>query len=186
MVKNICESLSDWYTFITSLRLVRSTFFIPRIAKAIAAVLYVLAREYENTDDTLRSMAEYVEDRLLELYPEKAYRGMMSKMADITISRLQKVNQLTQNRINSIDGVTFSSPNESYFNLVSDSAIVEFMQMTDAEALQLIELAIQSLWMSLTLPLNSSAFKMFITSAWTFSEYVLSSLTTSSFFSAFV
>ena len=47
-----------------------------------AAVLYVLAREYENTDDTLRSMAEYVEDRLLELYPKQAYRGMMSKMAE--------------------------------------------------------------------------------------------------------
>lgn len=98
------------------------------------AVLYVLAREYENTHDTLRSMAEYVEDRLLELYPEKAYRGMMSKVADVTISRLQKVNQLPQYRANSIDGITFSSPNESYFNLVSDSAIVEFMQMTDAEA----------------------------------------------------
>ena len=99
-----------------------------------SAVLYVLAREYENEHDTLRSMAEYVEDRLMELYPEQAYRGMMSKVAEETMSRLQEMNRLPQYRVNSIDGITMSSFNESYFNSVSDSAEVELMQMTNAEA----------------------------------------------------
>ena len=98
------------------------------------AVLYVLAREYENTQDTLRSMGEYVEERLIELYPEQAYRGMMSKMADATMSRLQDVRRMPQYRVNTIDGISLSSPNESYFNSVSDSAEVDFMQMTEAEA----------------------------------------------------
>ena len=98
------------------------------------AVLYVLAREYEGEQDTLRSMGEYVEERLIELYPERAYRGMMSKMADATMSYLQDVSRLPQYRTNTIDGLTMSSPNEVYFNSVSDSAEVELMQMTEAEA----------------------------------------------------
>ena len=98
------------------------------------AVLYVLAREYEGAQDTLRSMGEYVEERLIELYPERAYRGMMSKMADVTMSYLQDVSRLPQYRTNTIDGLTMSSPNEVYFNSVSDSAEVELMQMTEAEA----------------------------------------------------
>ena len=97
------------------------------------AVLYVLAREYEGEQDTLRSMGEYVEERLIELYPERAYRGMMSKMADATMSYLQDVSRLPQYRANTIDGLTMSSPNEVYFNSVSDSAEVELMQMTEAE-----------------------------------------------------
>ena len=97
------------------------------------AVLYVLAREYEGEQDTLRSMGEYVEERLIELYPERAYRGMMSKMADVTMSYLQDVSRLPQYRTNTIDGLTMSSPNEVYFNSVSDSAEVELMQMTEAE-----------------------------------------------------
>jgi hypothetical protein len=104
------------------------------IPKFDASVLYILAREYENSRDTLRSMGEYVEERLMELYPEKAYRGMMSKVAEQTMSRMQTVRRLPQYRINSIDGLTFSSSNESYFNTMSDSAEVELMQMTDAEA----------------------------------------------------
>ena len=98
------------------------------------AVLYVLARESEGEQDTLRSMGEYVEERLIELYPERAYRGMMSKMADVTMSYLQDVSRLPQYRTNTIDGLTISSPNEVYFNSVSDSAEVELMQMTEAEA----------------------------------------------------
>ena len=98
------------------------------------AVLYVLAREYENAHDTLRSMGEYVEERLIELYPEQAYRGMMSKMADATMSRLQEVRRMPQYRSNTIDGLTMSSPNEKYFNSVCDSAEVELMGMTEAEA----------------------------------------------------
>ena len=84
------------------------------------AVLYVLAREYEGEQDTLRSMGEYVEERLIELYPERAYRGMMSKMADATMSRLQEVRRMPQYRSNTIDGLTMSSPNEKYFNSVCD------------------------------------------------------------------
>ena len=99
-----------------------------------ASVLYILAREYENSRDTLRSMGEYVEERLIDLYPEKAYRGMMSKVADQTMSRLQSMRKSPQYRVNSIDGLTLSSPNESYFNTTSDSAEVELMQMTEAEA----------------------------------------------------
>ena len=99
-----------------------------------ASVLYILAREYENSRDTLRSMGEYVEERLIDLYPEKAYRGMMSKVADQTMSRLQTMRKSPQYRVNSIDGLTLSSPNESYFNTMSDSAEVELMQMTEAEA----------------------------------------------------
>lgn len=98
------------------------------------AILYVLAREYEGAQDTLRSMGEYVEERLIELYPEQAYRGMMSKMADATMSYLQGVHRLPQYRANTIDGLMISSPNEVYFNSVSDSAEVELMQMTEAEA----------------------------------------------------
>lgn len=104
------------------------------IPKFDSAVLYVLAREYENAHDTLRSMGEYVEERLLELYPERAYRGMMSKVADETMNRVQSIRRMPQYRVNSIDGLTLSAPNESYFNSVSDSAEVEFMQMTEAEA----------------------------------------------------
>lgn len=99
-----------------------------------AAVLYVLAREYENSRDTLRSMGEYVEERLIELYPEKAYHGMMSKVAEQTMDRLQTMYNAPQYRANAIDGLTLSSLNESYFNSVADSAEVEFMQMTEAEA----------------------------------------------------
>ncbi len=99
-----------------------------------ASVLYILAREYENSRDTLRSMGEYVEERLIELYPEKAYRGMMSKVVDETMGRLQTMRKSPQYRVNTIDGLTYSSPNESYFHTVSDSAEVELMQMTEAEA----------------------------------------------------
>lgn len=99
-----------------------------------ASVLYVLAREYENSRDTLRSMGEYVEERLIDLYPEKAYRGMMSKVANQTMSRLQTMRKSPQYRVNTIDGLTLSSPNESYFNTMSDSAEVELMQMTETEA----------------------------------------------------
>lgn len=98
------------------------------------AVLYVLAREYEGKKDTLRSMGEYVEERLIELYPKQAYRGMMSKMADVTMSRLQEVHKMPQYRKNTVDGISMSLPNEVYFNSVSDSVEVEFMQMTEAEA----------------------------------------------------
>lgn len=98
------------------------------------AVLYILAREYENEQDTIRSMGEYVEERLLELYPEQAYRGMMSKVANETMGRLQNVRRSPQYRVNTMDGITLSSPNESYFNTVSDSVEVEFLQMTEAEA----------------------------------------------------
>ena len=99
-----------------------------------ASVLYVLAREYENSNDTLISMGEYVEERLIEIYPERAYKGMMSKVAEQTMSRLQKIRKSPQFRANVIDGLTLSSLNESYFNAVSDSAEVEFMDMTEAEA----------------------------------------------------
>ena len=61
-------------------------------------VLYVLAREYENAQDTLRSMGEYVEERLIELYPEKAYRGMMSKVAEATMEQHPKSHDLQQFR----------------------------------------------------------------------------------------
>ena len=98
------------------------------------AVLYVLAREYENTQDTLRSMGEYVEERLIELYPEQAYRGMMSKMADATMSRLQDVRRMPQYRVNTIDGISLSSPNESYFNSVSDSASANSLKFQNTEA----------------------------------------------------
>jgi hypothetical protein len=99
-----------------------------------ASVLYVLAREYENSNDTLISMGEYVEERLIEIYPERAYKGMMSKVAEQTMSRLQNIRKSPQFRANVIDGLTLSSLNESYFNAVSDSAEVEFMDMTEAEA----------------------------------------------------
>ncbi len=98
------------------------------------AVLYVLAREYENQRDTLRSMGEYVEERLIELYPEQAYRGMMSKVSNALIESIQKVQRTPQFRKNTIDGVTMFSDNEAYFNTVSDSTEVELMQMTEAEA----------------------------------------------------
>ena len=97
-------------------------------------VLYVLAREYENAQDTLRSMGEYVEERLIELYPEKAYRGMMSKVAEATMERMQTIRRMPKYYSTSIDGITLSAPNESYFNLVSDSVEVDLMQMTEAEA----------------------------------------------------
>lgn len=104
------------------------------------AVLYVLAREYEGEGDSVRSMGEYVEERLMELYPERAYRGMMAKMADATMGRLQEVRRMPQYRANTVDGISMSSPNEAYFNSVSDSAEVELMQMTEAEALVFWEL----------------------------------------------
>jgi hypothetical protein len=97
-------------------------------------VLYVLAREYENVQDTLRSMGEYVEERLIELYPEKAYRGMMSKVAEATMERMQTIHRMPKYISTSIEGITMSTPNESYFNSVSDSAEVDLMQMTEAEA----------------------------------------------------
>ena len=97
-------------------------------------VLYVLAREYEGKKDTLRSMGEYVEERLIELYPEKAYRGMMSKVAEATMGRMQTIRRMPKYYSTSIDGITLSTPNESYFNSVSDSAEVDLMQMTEAEA----------------------------------------------------
>ena len=62
----------------------------------------VLAREYENAQDTLRSMGEYVEERLIELYPEKAYRGMMSKVAEATMERMQTIRRMPKYSFTSI------------------------------------------------------------------------------------
>jgi hypothetical protein len=71
---------------------------------------------------------------LIELYPEKAYKGMMSKVGDETKSLLQTMRKSPQYRAKTVDGLTLSTPNESYFHSVSDSAEVELMQMTEVEA----------------------------------------------------
>ena len=44
-------------------------------------VLYVVAREYElRSDSTAESLADYMDERLMQLYPQTAYRGVSAKL----------------------------------------------------------------------------------------------------------
>lgn len=97
------------------------------------AVMYVLAKEYKNCGDTMMAMGEYVEERLIELYPDRAYRGLMANVAEKAMSELQRAQRMPQFRMNTMDGVTMSTRNVSFFNEVPDSALVELMDMTEAE-----------------------------------------------------
>ena len=95
-----------------------------------AEVLYVLAREYESIHDSTKAkfnmpqsevirhdsmpLEQYMEQRLIQLYPEKAYKGLLHKQLEMPASSATQLE-------------------DRFHTFVSDSDEVAFMNMTAAE-----------------------------------------------------
>jgi hypothetical protein len=113
-----------------------------------AEVLYILAREYESAHDSLKPKFHtekakkirkdsaltkeiYLEKRLIELYPETAYKGMISKMTkfyeDMIAEAEQEILNLPQKEFN------ITEKKEKLHAFVSDEDEMQFLKMTEAE-----------------------------------------------------
>lgn len=137
-----------------------------------AEVLYIIGREWECMHDTTSakyltaralqvrvdsvSLADYMEQRLLELYPERAYHGYVAKveqMAQMLIYAGSQ-SQTILNRIgNELPTPTAyaGAPDRAYSQLASDSVELCFLELSKQEAARwtlLNRLAAQANWVT--------------------------------------
>lgn len=120
-----------------------------KIPEFPAEVVYLLAREYEALHDETKqkyhtevaksvredsaSMSDYLEKRLIQLYPNLAYKGMMKKLTFLSQNIIpeKRKKEFSQPTIE----FNFSKKNstESFHAYISDDDEVRFMNMTDEE-----------------------------------------------------
>lgn len=115
-----------------------------------AEVLYVLAREYENIhnpatqkyqttkaatirSDSTMTKAAYVEQQLIEFFPTIAYKGMLTKIAEVAekIIPPKRTKYLDFNYLE--QQITVPTTAQTVNIFVSDEAEMELMSMTTAE-----------------------------------------------------
>jgi len=119
-------------------------------------VLYVIGKEYELINDitsekyksalakgiispeTPVSLAEYMEMRLLELYPKKAFKGMISHFGMQEIERLMEKKSQVLEFDNNYREFSFLKTSEniqidSFHPFISPEDEVQYMNMTDRE-----------------------------------------------------
>lgn len=124
-----------------------------RLVSFPAPVLYVLAREYENlTDSTtpkyhspqseiLRQQAdltiqEYMEQRLLQLFPNVAYKGMLAKISEasqILLKEQQPDFSINFNELSSLHPTNEPPMSESVHLYQSEADEIHFLGMTPVE-----------------------------------------------------
>lgn len=153
-----------------------------KIPEFPAEVVYLLAREYEaihneekpkyHTEEAKSeredstSMSDYLEKRLIQLYPNLAYKGMMKKLTFLSQNIIpeKRKKEFSQPTIE----FNFSKKNstESFHSYISDEDEVRFMNMTNEEEKiyhTLNNLADDSLFFSLRdlqqLTINDSVFQ---------------------------
>ncbi len=114
-----------------------------------AEALYVVAREYESFHNAetpkfhtakaaqIRrdsvSKAEYLEQRLVELYPQTAYKGMVRKIVQLAENLIPDKQPRKFDFATLEFGATVPSDTKSALAFVSDSAEMELLNMTAAE-----------------------------------------------------
>ena len=136
-----------------------------------AEVLYIIGREWECLHDSTSakylmpratkvrvdsiSMADYIEQRLLELYPERAYPGYVAKVEQMAKMLIYagSQSQTISNRIGSelpSPSAYYSAQDIASIRLSSDSVEIRFLELSKQEATRwamLNRLATQANWM---------------------------------------
>ncbi len=115
-----------------------------------AEALYVVAREYESIHNAetpkyhtpkaaqIRhdsvSKAEYLEQRIVELYPQKAYKGVVRKIVQLAENLIpdKKPRKFDFSTLE-LDAIETSKNTHTDVAFVSDSAEMELLNMTQAE-----------------------------------------------------
>lgn len=115
-----------------------------------AEVLYVLAREYESIHDSTKAkfdmpqsevirhdsmpLEQYMEQRLIQLYPEKAYKGLLRKTNTIAQKAIppKRKKQIVLPELE-MPTSTGTQQENRFHTFVSDSDEVAFMNMTAPE-----------------------------------------------------
>ena len=115
-----------------------------------AEVLYVLAREYESIHDSTKAkfdmpqsevirhdsmpLEQYMEQRLIQLYPEKAYKGLLRKTNTIAQKAIppKRKKQIVLPELE-MPTSTGTQQEDRFHTFVSDSDEVAFMNMTAPE-----------------------------------------------------
>jgi len=135
-----------------------------------AEVLYIIGREWECLHDSTSakylmpratkvrvdsiSMADYIEQRLLELYPERAYPGYVAKVEQMAKMLIYagSQSQTISNRIGSelpSPSAYYSAQDIASSRLSSDSVEIRFLELSKQEATRwamLNRLATQANW----------------------------------------
>ena len=112
-------------------------------------VIYVLAREYEAIYDntkqkyhTLKAekirkdsiqMGEYLENKLIQLYPNLAYKGMIKKLTYISQSIIPPKRKIDFSQPTIEFNFNEENSSEKFHNYTSDDDEIKFMKMTDEE-----------------------------------------------------
>lgn len=93
-------------------------------------VLYVVAREYElRSDSTAESLADYMDERLMQLYPQTAYRGVSAKLFGLLdVKNLPFYRQISLNR-----EYNFMPETDTVHAFVSEADEVAFMSLSPDE-----------------------------------------------------
>lgn len=93
-------------------------------------VLYVIAREYELRSDTAEeTLADYADDRLMQLYPHEAYRGVSAKLFGPFVVENRPFNrQISMGR-----EYNFVAENDTLHPFISQTDEAEFMALSADE-----------------------------------------------------
>lgn len=93
-------------------------------------VLYVIAREYELRSDTAEeTLADYADDRLMQLYPHEAYRGVSAKLFGPFVVENRPFNR----QISMGMEYNFVAENDTLHPFISQTDEAEFMALSADE-----------------------------------------------------
>ncbi len=121
-------------------------FFSEKLPTFPSWVLHVLQREYyhkKNTKTTKSDYYQYIEKRLIELYPEVAYEGMMEEVVLMT-EKFKADYDMYEELLkkyyiaNNLEVVELEEDNYREFTTLEDE--IEYMAMTDDEINLFLEL----------------------------------------------
>lgn len=117
-----------------------------------AEIIYVLAREYEAVHDNIKpkyhtlqadsirqdstiTMGSYLEKRLIELYPQSAYKGLIKNIVQIAQNLIpeKRKKEFQQSTIEFNFNKTKNNNDESFHTYISDNDEIKLMNMTDEE-----------------------------------------------------
>ena len=117
--------------------------------------LYVVTKEYESAEDgtshktnyngrqiTSYSKAEYLESRLIDLYPDKAYVGIVEDSQDFYDSVVAVYNSypyieaVANDSTNSRGNLAFTEDKEEELEYISDENEIEILGMTEEEVVR--------------------------------------------------
>ncbi len=120
-----------------------------KIPEFPAEVIYLLAREYEALHDETKqkyhtkkakseredstSMSDYLEKRLIQLYPHLAYKGLMKKLTFLSQNIIPEKRKKKFIQPTIEFNFTKENNSEEFYNYISDNDEIKFMNMTNEE-----------------------------------------------------